>query len=54
VSGQEFGSAKKVLVHMADTHSVADLKKHHWNLWILMTVKPYVWEEQKSLIKFYQ
>ena len=53
VSGQEFGSAEQVLMHMADTHSVADLKKHCWSLWVLLRIKPGVLEEQKKMIKFH-
>ena len=53
VSGHEFGSAKKVLVHMADKHSVANLKKHHWNLWILLRVNPCVWDHRRAQLKFY-
>jgi hypothetical protein len=53
VSGEEFGSAEQVLHHMADTHSVADLKKHCWSLWVLLRIKPGVLDEQKRLIQFH-
>jgi len=40
-------------MHMADTHSAEDLKKHHWSLWVLLRVKEGVLAQQQQEIRFH-
>ena len=51
--GQPFGSPDQGLLHMAETHSWADLKKHYWSLWLMLRVKAGIWDKQKEFIQFH-